>query len=228
MPISSISIGTPACNQEYLQQGFSGSPVFIFKYSCTMVGAVPLSTLTGPVPRGIRSVIKAQAESKSLKTYGSHMEKATNNHLLTKERLAELKEELEELKTVRRIEIAQQLKKAKELGDLSENAEYAEAREEKDRIEGRISELEDIIKNSAIIKKAKNQETVVIGSTVEVARNGKKLSLSIVGSHEAKPEAGRISNESPLGKALLGRRAGETISIDTPNGAVSYEIAAIE
>lgn len=157
-----------------------------------------------------------------------YMEKTTNNHLLTKERLAELKDELEELRTVRRIEIAQQLKKAKELGDLSENAEYAEARDEKDRIEGRISELEEIVRNSSIIKKAKNQDIVIIGSTVEVARGAKKMTVSIVGSHEAKPEAGRVSNESPLGRALLGRKAGETVQIDTPNGFVSYEIASIE
>ncbi|MFH1188479.1 MAG: transcription elongation factor GreA [bacterium] len=150
-----------------------------------------------------------------------------NNYYVTKERLDNLKKELQELKTVKRIEIAQQLKKAKELGDLSENAEYTEAREEKDRIENRISILEDIIKNSLIIKKSKQQDKVVVGSEVEVLRDGKKMVLFIVGSTEAEPEKGRISNESPIGKELLEKKIGDTITINTPKGKVEYKICKI-
>lgn len=150
-----------------------------------------------------------------------------NGHYLTKERLEEVKKELEELKTVKRIEIADALKKAKELGDLSENAEYIEAREEKGRIEDRIAQLEDLVKNSSIIKKSKRQDEVVVGSTVEILRGEKSVTLSIVGSHEAAPEAGRISNESPIGRELLGKKAGDTFSVQTPGGTVSYKIVKI-
>ena len=156
------------------------------------------------------------------------MDKAeSNNHYLTKERLEDLKKELEELKTVKRIEISQQLKKAKELGDLSENAEYIEAREEKGRIEDRIADLEDIIKNSSIIKKSKKQDEVAVGSTVDVLRGDKRMTLIIVGSHETQPENGQISNASPLGRALLGKKLGETVIIQTPGGKVEYTIEKI-
>src|SRR3989344_2337937 len=137
------------------------------------------------------------------------------NYHLTAERLAELKAELNKLKTVKRIEVADRLKKAKELGDLSENAEYSEAREEQERIENRIVELEDMIQNSELIKKSSDKKHIDIGSTVEVTRGGKLMKFFIVGSNEANPGEGRISNESPLGKELIKHNVGDTVTIET-------------
>ena len=148
------------------------------------------------------------------------------NYHLTAERLAELKAELNKLKTVKRIEVADRLKKAKELGDLSENAEYSEAREEQERIENRIVELEDMIQNSELIKKSTDKKHIDIGSTVEVTR--KPMKFFIVGSNEAKPEAGYISNESPLGKELIKHNVGESVMVETPDGRkIEYKISKI-
>lgn len=153
---------------------------------------------------------------------------------ITAERLDELKKELEHLKTAKRIEISDRLKKAKELGDLSENAEYAEARDEQERIEKRILDLEDIVLNAQVIKKSSDKSFVDIGSTVEVARDlatqtgGKTMKFFITGSNETRPELGQISNESPLGKALLNRKAGDTVTVETPDGRkVNYKIIKI-
>ncbi|MCL4406139.1 MAG: transcription elongation factor GreA [Patescibacteria group bacterium] len=150
------------------------------------------------------------------------------NYYLSAARLEELKKELVELKTVKRIEISDRIKKAKEYGDLSENAEYENAREEQDRIESRIEELEDIIKSAVTIKKATQQETVDIGSTVEVARNGEKRKVVIVGSNETRPEEGLISNESPLGRALLGKKVGDEAVFKNPAGKeITYLVTKI-
>lgn len=146
------------------------------------------------------------------------------DYYLTQERLNELKVELHKLKTERRLEIANKLKRAKEFGDLSENAEYLAAREEQANVEGRIGDLEKITRNVVIIKKGSDQDTVDVGSTVEVRRNGQPLKFRIVGSEEAKPESGLISNESPLGKELLGHRVGDGVVVETPNGEVEYKI----
>lgn len=146
---------------------------------------------------------------------------------LTKERLEELKKELEDLKVRRRIEIGERLKKAKELGDLSENSEYFEAREEQAQVETLIGELEDMIKNAEIIEKPTTMGIVSIGSTVEVEKNSQRQKFTIVGSNEAKPEQGFISNESPLGSAFLNRKIGEKVMILTPKGKVEYQIMAI-
>src|SRR3989338_8675501 len=132
---------------------------------------------------------------------------------LTKERLEELKEELADLKTRRRIEVGERLKRAKELGDLSENSEYFEAREEQAQVETRIGELEEMVKNAEIIEKPNSTSMVSIGSTVEVEKGGQRRKLTIVGSNEAKPEAGLISNESPLGSAFLGKKSGDKVLV---------------
>lgn len=151
------------------------------------------------------------------------------DHYLTPERLEELKKELIDLKTNRRIEIADKLKKAKELGDLSENSEYTQAREEQASIETRILELEEMIRNAQLITKGGGDHQIVkIGSTIEVERDGKRMKFTIVGANETKPEAGLISNESPLGKAFLDRKAGETVTVKTPNGEVVYSIVSID
>jgi len=146
----------------------------------------------------------------------------------TPERLEELKKELEDLKTRRRIEVGERLKRAKELGDLSENSEYFEAREEQAQVETRIGELEDMIKNSEIIEKVYSKNVVSIGATIEIEKDGQRRKFTIVGSNEAKPETGLISNESPLGRAFLGKKAGDTVTVKTPNGTVEYKIVTIE
>ena len=147
---------------------------------------------------------------------------------LSKEKLEELKNELNQLKTVKRGEIAERLKAAKDFGDLSENSEYSEAREEQARVEGRIFELEEMLKQASIIEKSGSVSEVHVGSTVTVKKDGKTLSYNIVGSNETIPEEGKISNESPLGKALLGRKGGENVSFQTPGGEVFYTINKIE
>jgi transcription elongation factor GreA len=151
------------------------------------------------------------------------------SYFLTEERLKELKSELGELKGTARLEVAERLKKAKELGDLSENSEYAEAKEEQHRVERRIDELEDIIKESVIIKKGeKSSGIVTVGSTVEVIRDSKNMRFFIGGRSEAKPEEGFISNESPLGRELLGHKVGDSVTVETPSGTVEYVVSKIE
>lgn len=152
----------------------------------------------------------------------------SQTYYLTKERLEELKAELNDFKTKVRAEVAERLKKAKEMGDLSENAEYAEAKDEQSRVEMRIAELENIIKNASIIQKTASKDKVQMGSLVGVSKDGKISKFTVVGSNEAKPEEGRISNESPLGAAFFGKKTGEEIKVKTPSGEVSYKIVSIE
>jgi len=146
---------------------------------------------------------------------------------LSKESLDELKKELEELKTTKRMEIAQRLKQAKEYGDLSENSEYAEAREEQSAIETRIFELEELLKNSALLVKQEG-DAVMVGSVVTARKGEKTITYSIVGSYEAKPEEGKISDESPIGKAFLRHRVGDKVKVVTRTGEAEYEILKIE
>ncbi len=148
---------------------------------------------------------------------------------LTKERLEEFKQELEVLKNQKRNEVAQRLKQAKEYGDLSENSEYAEAREEQANVENRIFELEELMKHAVTIEKnGDHSGTVQVGSTVTVKKGARTSTYTIVGMYEAKPEEGRISDDSPLGKAFLGHTAGETVSVTTPAGTAKYEIVSVE
>ncbi|MGC9968721.1 MAG: transcription elongation factor GreA [Minisyncoccia bacterium] len=147
---------------------------------------------------------------------------------LTKERLEELTVELATLKNKKRVEVAERLKQAKEYGDLSENSEYVEAREEQASVEMRIAELEDLLKEAVTIKKLEGGDTVTVGSTVVVRKGEKTMSYTIMGSHEAKPEEGKISDESPLGRAFLKKKAGETVEVTTPAGIATFEILKIE
>ncbi|HEY4496567.1 MAG TPA: transcription elongation factor GreA [Candidatus Paceibacterota bacterium] len=150
------------------------------------------------------------------------------NYFLTEDRLAELKTELSSLKTVKRIEISERLKRAKELGDLSENAEYLEAKDEQERVERRIDDLEGIVQNATIIKKNIDKTIIDIGSTVEVLRDGKTMKFFIVGSNEARPEEGRISNESPLGRELINKKVGDSVTVETPQAKkIQYKIFKI-
>lgn len=149
------------------------------------------------------------------------------DYYLTKERLEELKNELGSFKTERRLDVADKLKRAKEFGDLSENSEYLAAREEQASMERRIEDLEEIIKKAVIIHKSINQDIIDVGSSIEVRRGGEHLKFQIVGSEETKPESGLISNESPLGRELLGHKVGDSVIVEIPNGKVEYKIFKI-
>lgn len=150
---------------------------------------------------------------------------------VTAETYKALKEELKELKTVKRQEIAQMLQEAKELGDLSENAAYQEAKDSQEALETRILELESFFKNASIIRRSPyNNGKVELGSTIELQNINKptvKRIFTIVGSQEADPVKGRISNESPLGRAFLGHTKEEIILVKTPQGEVKYKILNI-
>jgi transcription elongation factor GreA len=147
---------------------------------------------------------------------------------LTQERYNEIVEEVNLLKSEGRKAIAERLKQAKDLGDLSENFDYQEAREEQDKLERRINELEEILRNSVIIKKSGSSLTVRIGSRVKLRKNNSVTAYTIVGSNEARPEEGFISNESPIGRAILGKKVGDSVTVKTPKGEAVYQILAIE
>lgn len=153
---------------------------------------------------------------------------SNNQTYLTKEGLEKFKKELEELKTVKRKEIAKKIEEAKELGDLSENAEYSSARDEQAFIEARIAELENIVRNVVIIdKESKNSEQVNVGSSVTVERHGVIKNFFIVGSQEVNPSQGKISNESPLGQAFLGKRVGDIVEVEVPAGKMKFKVISI-
>ncbi len=146
---------------------------------------------------------------------------------VSREKLEQMKEELHYLKTQKRREIAARIEKAKELGDLSENAEYAEAKEQFSFTEGRIIELEDAIPRAEVIEAGGAKDQVAIGSRVKVTVNGKEKEFNIVGSTEADPIKGYISNESPIGLALIGKRPGDVAEVRAPSGPIRYQIMAI-
>ena len=152
-----------------------------------------------------------------------------NKQYITPERRKELEEELEELKTVKRKEILEKLKFAKSLGDLSENTEYQAAREEQARVEDRVNQIKNLLKTAVVVKK--RPHTVgEIGSTVTVKKTGdkEKQTFLMVGSDEADMSQSKISNESPLGKALLDKKKGDKLEVKTPGGIVKYKILNIE
>jgi transcription elongation factor GreA len=149
-------------------------------------------------------------------------------YYLTKEKLEELKKELEYLQTEGRRQISEQLQKAKEYGDLSENAEYSQAKEEQTKLEARISELDNMIRNAIIIQQNPKTNTVQIGSTVFLKKDGQVYHYTIVGVNEADPKNNKISNESPIGKALLGKSVGDEVIIDAPSGKIKYKITKIQ
>lgn len=145
---------------------------------------------------------------------------------LTQQGADELKQELEGL-IGQRSAVAERIKQARELGDLSENAEYQTAREEQDRLESRISELEHVLMNVQIIKKPKANGHVRLGSRVKLKAGAKIKELQIVGTMEADPSNGKVSDESPIGKALIGKAKGDQAEIKTPSETVSYTIVEI-
>ncbi len=137
----------------------------------------------------------------------------------------ELERELEELKS-RRGEIADKIAAARDFGDLSENAEYDAAREAQGLLETRIIEIETILQNASIIQ-AGGSSMVVLGSTVELEANGKTVVYTVVGPVEADPLEGKVSNESPIGQALMGKAVGDTVTINTPKGELAYTVTAL-
>jgi len=148
----------------------------------------------------------------------------------TKEGLDKLKDELDYLKKTRQKEVAEDINKAASYGDLSENAAYHHAKEELSFMRGRIAELEDVIKKAKILDETVKEKTneVIIGSVVDVECNGEKEQISVVSLDMADPMNGKISYQSPLGKALCGKCVGAEVEIETPRGKIKYKILSIE
>ena len=152
---------------------------------------------------------------------------------LTKERYDELAAELNNLKKEGRRLVMERLRHAKDLGDLSENVEYQSAREDQSILEKKIAELEDLLKNSAIFEKQSasgisSNGIVRLGSKISLDKNGATLNYTLVGSSEADPMNGLISNESPLGRELLAKKAGDKIQVETPKGQIEYSVLNVD
>ena len=152
-------------------------------------------------------------------------------NILTYEGLKKYEEELQELKVVKRREVAQKIKEAREQGDLSENAEYDAAKDEQRDIEARIEELEKILKNVEVVDEDEvDLERINIGCRVKILdiEYNEELEYKIVGSTEANSLKGKISNESPVGKALMGCKVGNTVEVDTQAGVIAYKVLEIQ
>ena len=152
-------------------------------------------------------------------------------NLLTYGGLKKLEDELQDLKVYRRKEVAQKIKEAREQGDLSENAEYDAAQDEQRDIEARIEEIEKILKNAEVVVEDEvDLEKIGVGCKVKVHdfEYEEDIEFKIVGSTEANSLEGKISNESPVGKALIGARAGETVSVEMPSGIIEYKVLEIQ
>jgi len=150
--------------------------------------------------------------------------------VLTREGLQKLETELDDLKTVHRREVNERIRQAKEFGDISENAEYEAAKQEQAFVEGRIMRVESMIRNARIIEDSDYaSDEVHLGAMVKVKdiKAGSTVEWTIVGSTEADPQNGRVSNESPLGKALIAKKKGDTVEVQTPRGVVSYKVESI-
>jgi transcription elongation factor GreA len=148
---------------------------------------------------------------------------------LTPEGAAKLKQELEELKGPRRAELSKRLRSAIQMGDLSENADYHKAKEDQGFLEGRIQEIEYLLRNAVIIEPHGDRDTVGIGSHVTIQEGDEpEETYHVVGAKEADPRSGRISNESPIGRALLDHKVGEQVDVETPGGKIRFKILRIE
>jgi transcription elongation factor GreA len=150
--------------------------------------------------------------------------------ILTPEGLATLKSELEHMSTTRRREVAARIKEAREFGDISENAEYDDAKNEQAMLEARIAQIEEKLRSATVIDASELDNDIVrVGTVVHVVDgDGGKHKYAIVGSAEAKPAEMKLSNESPVGKALMGRKKGETVAVATPRGQRQLKISKIE
>ncbi len=145
---------------------------------------------------------------------------------LTKDGITELENEHQEL-VDQRGAVAERIKAAREFGDLAENAEYISARGDQERVEGRIAEIENILQNVEVIKKPKGDSKVQLGSKVTLKNNGKSKAFQVVGTVEADPLEGKISDESPIGQALMGKKVGDEVEIKTPAETATYKVASI-
>lgn len=150
-----------------------------------------------------------------------------NKRYITKTGLEKLRQDLEELKK-KRADIVERIKTAKELGDLRENAEYSEARDAQAFNEAKILELEDMLKNMEVVENKNRSDTVVIGSIITAESQGKVQDFELVGASEAKPLEGKISVESPLGQAFMGRKKNEEIIVKVPKGDIRYKVLKIK
>ena len=151
-------------------------------------------------------------------------------HLMTEEGRKKLEEELEYLKTERRQDVVERIKIARSFGDLSENSEYDAAKDEQAFVEGRVSQIEQMLKNAAIIEEdTSNNSVVSLGKSVRFKElpNGDEESYTIVGSAESDPLEGKISNDSPMAQSLLGRQIGEQVTVSTPGGDIEVKIIEI-
>lgn len=153
----------------------------------------------------------------------------TNQEFITKEKQVELEQELHELETVKRKEVLDALEYAKSLGDLSENAEYHQARDDQARLEDRIKTVKSILQNATVVKQH-HSDVVEVGTTVIVKKKGSpdEKEFSLVGSEEVDMATGKISHNSPLGEALLGKKQGDVASFETPGGVTEYTIVKIK
>ena len=153
-----------------------------------------------------------------------------NRFKMSAERLEELKEELNYLQTVREKEVADLIREARSFGDLSENSEYDEAKTEQGKLYSKIAEIKNLIENAEIVEEIEGVDKVGIGSVVTVREVGMSEleTYEIVGSQEANPMSGKISDDSPFGRGLYGHRAGEIVDIDAPVGTLKFEILKIE
>jgi len=149
--------------------------------------------------------------------------------VLTLEGLKKVRTELDELKSVGRKQVAERIRGAKQFGEIGENSEYEDAKAEQAQIEGRIETLQYLLANAVIVDKHKNDGKVGVGSTVRLrdVASGEELQYEIVGAEEADPSEHRISNQSPLGEALMGRTAGKTVKVKTPGGMRAYVILSV-
>lgn len=162
---------------------------------------------------------------------GDYREEKEDDIVLTEQGMHKLQEELEYLKNVKRWEVAKRLEQARSFGDIMENSEYDDAKHEQAFVQGRIVEIERILENARIIREEEiDLSEVAIGSTViiEDVERGEEMRLRLVSAAEARGNAGCISDQSPVGKAILGRKAGEVVDVQVPSGTVQYRIQRIE
>ena len=158
------------------------------------------------------------------------MSNIENRYKMSQERLDALKDELHYLETTREKEVAELIKEARSFGDLSENSEYDEAKTEQGKLYSRIAEIKNLIENAVVVEKAEVEEgTIVIGSTVKVLdiEEDEEQEYQIVGSQEADPMAGRISDDSPFGFALKGHREGDIVTVEAPVGELQFKILSV-
>jgi transcription elongation factor GreA len=154
---------------------------------------------------------------------------AETKYKMSRERYEELTKELEYLQTVREKEVAEQIKEARSYGDLSENSEYDEAKTEQGKLYSKIAEYKNLLENAEIVEKSARSGAIGIGSKVKVLdlEFNEEAEYQIVGSQEANPVQGRISDDSPFGRGLMGHRVGETVTVEAPAGDLKFEILSI-